>query len=304
VGVYFLAGSVTIGTTITTWFKSGQKIQFRDTGGIASFAATLFEINFAGSGLRVDITGGSIGAAGTQDYLFDAADTNIVSFDMLGVQLAKANSILFEAGQTIDTCVFDACGQIVPKTSTFSGHTISNSVDAGGAVLFPTDDSNFSGCEFVNNDKAIEYDATSDATTPALTDMIFDDVGGNFDINNTSGSSVSLSLSGTSNANSYTGSLVTFLSSSTLTMVVRDEAGGFIDVAHAYIDDNNLTPFIMNKDTNASGVASTTWSGGAVAGATWRVRKYGFKPYTAIADVPASGAKEIPVTLIVDPQQT
>ena len=43
---------------------------------------------------------------------------------------------------------------------------------------------------------------------------------------------------------------------------------------------------------------------GAVTGATWRVRKYGYRPYTAIADVPASGSKDIPVTLIVDPQQT
>ena len=59
----------------------------------------------------------------------------------------------------------------------------------------------------------------------------------------------------------------------------------------------------MNTTTNSSGVASVGHTAGAVADATWRVRKYGYKPFKVIADIPASGTKEIPVTLIADPQQ-
>ena len=136
-----------------------------------------------------------------------------------------------------------------------------------------------------------------------MVNIIHDDNAGDFDVNNTSGGAITLALSGTSNGNSSQGSAVTFSSSSTLTLTAKDEAGSPINLAHAYIDDNNAAPFIMNKDTNASGVASTSWTGGSVVGATWRVRKYGYKPYKAIADVPASGSKDIPVTLIVDPQQ-
>ena len=74
--------------------------------------------------------------------------------------------------------------------------------------------------------------------------------------------------------------------------------------AYAYIDEDNTAPFIMNETTSTpAGVAQVSWTGGAITGATWRVRKYGFKPYKAISDIPASGTKDIPVTLIDDPQQ-
>ena len=172
--------------------------------------------------------------------------------------------------------------------------------------MWPTDDSNISDITFSICDNDIEYDAASDSTTPTLTNIIHDDFSGDYDVNNTSGASVTFALSGTSNGNSYNpgGDVVTFSSSSTLTLTVKDESGSPINLAHCYIDDNNEAPFVMNQDSNASGIATTSWTGGAVTGATWRVRKYGYRPYTAIADVPASGSKDIPVTLIVDPQQT
>jgi hypothetical protein len=91
----------------------------------------------------------------------------------------------------------------------------------------------------------------------------------------------------------------------TLRMVVKDVDQVAIETAYAYIDDDaNTAPFIMNTTTNASGIASVSHSGGAVVGAYWRVRKYGYKPFIVVADIPASGLKEIPVTLIADPQQT
>ncbi len=60
----------------------------------------------------------------------------------------------------------------------------------------------------------------------------------------------------------------------------------------------------MNTLTNTGGTASAIWTGGAVATSYWRVRKYGYKPYSLTTNIPASGTKEIPVTLVSDPNQT
>lgn len=89
----------------------------------------------------------------------------------------------------------------------------------------------------------------------------------------------------------------------TLSMTVKDSAGVEVADAYAYIDDNNITPFIMNTQTNASGVASVNHNDGPVVGATWRVRKYGYRPYVTTADIGLVDIN-IPVTLITDPQQT
>jgi hypothetical protein len=205
--VYFLAGDVSIGVTATTtFFKSGQKVQFKDL----AVSATLYGITFSGTACNIDISGGAIGAAGIQNYLFDASDTGINSFTLTGVQFAKANSVLFAAGESITNSVFDNCGQVVASTSTFSGNTFANSVDTGGALLWPTNDSNISGLSFINNNNGVEYDATSDSTTPTFNNLTFDDVGGKFDVNNTSGGAITIVISNGGNANSYTGSLVTF----------------------------------------------------------------------------------------------
>jgi len=84
---------------------------------------------------------------------------------------------------------------------------------------------------------------------------------------------------------------------------VKDEAGDPIDGVFAYIDDNDETPYILNTTTNAQGIASTGYTGGAAAGSRWRARKYGFKPYKQLIDISSSDIS-IPVTLVVDPQQT
>lgn len=304
-GVYFLGGAVQIGDgTNTTYFKDeGQIAVFKDL----AVSSTLYDVTFfddVSALTNVDISGGTYSAAGTQNYTFDASIADINSFALVGKQFSNSGAISFAAGQSITNCVFDKCGQVDPSTATFKFNSFSNYTGTeGGAVLFPSDGTNFSDLTFSICDQDIEYGTGSDTTSPALVNMTHDDNAGDFDVNNTSGGAVTLALSGTSNSNSYTGSLVTFSSSATLTLNVKDESGTAVSGANAYIDNNNETPFIMNTTTNASGIATTAWTSGAVTGATWRVRKYGYKPFKVISDVPASGTKEIPVTLISDPQQ-
>lgn len=207
--IYFLAGDVTIGSgATTTYFSSGQKVQFKDL----PVLSTLYSVTFAGSACNIDIAGGAYGAAGTQNYVFDASDTNLNLFDLTGVQFNKASSILFAAGGNITNTVFDACGQVDPSTSNFSNNTFSNFVGTDGALLFPSTDANISDLTFINCDNGVEYDVSSDSTTPTFYNFTFDDEAGNFDVNNTSGGAITIVISGGGNANSYNtgGSTVTF----------------------------------------------------------------------------------------------
>lgn len=293
--VNFLAGDIQIGNgTTTTWFKSGEKCQFRDL----AVSSTLYGVTFAGSGCTVDITGGSFGSAGNTNYNFDASDTS-VTFTLTGVQFAKGNNIDFAAGQSVTNCVFDDCTQVDPSTAVFEGHTFRNATSSG--ALLWRDSINTKNLEFINCANGVQFTTTS--TPKSFDNIVFDDVGGNFDVNNTTASAIEVNLTNGSNANSYNGagSLVTFASSVLLSLTVKDEDGVPIENAFAYIDENNQSPFIMNTTTNASGVASATWTGGAVVGATWRVRLYGYKPFKVIADIGTEN-QDIPVTLIVDPQ--
>jgi hypothetical protein len=295
--VYFLAGDIKIGNGATaTWFKSGQKIQFKDL----PVSATLYNITFQGSGCTATISGGAWGAAGTQNYKVTASDT-APTVTISGVQLAKSGAVVFAAGQSITNCVFDNCGQVDPSTSTFNTNTFSNYVGTLGALLW-RDSSNTKDLVFINCDNGVQFTTTS--TPKSFDNIIFDDSAGNFDVNNTSGIAVVVNLTNGSNANSYnTGNnLVTFASSVLLSLTVKDEAGSPIQGAFAYIDDDDISPYIMNTTTNASGLASATWTGGVVVGARWRVRLYGYKPFKIIADIGTIN-QNIPVTLVVDPQQ-
>jgi hypothetical protein len=89
----------------------------------------------------------------------------------------------------------------------------------------------------------------------------------------------------------------------TLSMTVKGESGSPINGASAYIDDNDVSPFIMNTTTNASGIASVSYGGGPTSGARWRVRKYGFKNFKMLIDIGTADIS-LPVTLVADPQQT
>ena len=91
-------------------------------------------------------------------------------------------------------------------------------------------------------------------------------------------------------------------SSITLTMTVKDDAGTTVSGAHAYIDNDDASPFIMNTVTNSIGVATTSYADGPSDNSTWRIRKYGYKPYVQIVDIELIDIS-IPVTLINDPQQ-
>lgn len=307
-GVYFVNAEIDLGDTVGT-----SDLYFDGTGEIVVFyaaneSATLYKITGVGNSTgTTDIDMGStVIKSASNRFVFDMNATNVGTFVMNGTKLDHAGLSYFKSGQTIQNCVFNDCLQVDPSTSTFDHNSFTNSVATDGSLYWPSNDTGISDISFLICDNDIEIDASSDST-PTFTNIIHDNNAGDYDVNNTSGSAVSVSLAGTSNGNSYNpgGNAVTFDSSSTLSMTVKDQDGVSVTGAYAYIDKDNTAPYIMNNTTSTpAGVATESWTGGAVTGATWRVRKYGYKPYKAIADVPAVGTKDIPVTLIADPQQT
>ncbi len=200
-GVIFIAGDIKIGNGSTTTY-------FEDDGDIAVFKdlsvnSTLYNIEFVDTATgytNVDIDGGTYSAAGSQNFTFDASDTDINSFSLVGKQIANAGLIKFAAGQTIDNTVFVNCDQIDPSTSTFELNTITNYTGTDGALLYPTTTTNISDITLINCDDGVECDT---ATTYAMLNMVFTDCTN--DINNTSGGAVTINASGTSNPTTETG---------------------------------------------------------------------------------------------------
>jgi hypothetical protein len=100
-----------------------------------------------------------------------------------------------------------------------------------------------------------------------------------------------------------TGITIGTATSVTLTIVVKNENGNPIQNALAYIDNNDQTPFIMNKLTDGDGIATESYTGSSVSNSRWRVRLYGYKQVKQLIDI-GSDNITLPVTLVIDPQQT
>lgn len=271
-GQVFCQGKVIVGNgaTTTTFNSTDELLVYRDrvggaSGGFGIVSTGLYELVFTGSGCVVDIAGMVIKGAGTTDttrFAMDASDvTSDVTID--GSTFIRAGLCDFASTSDVQNSVFNNCFQIDPSTGIFKNNSISNYVGLeGGAVLWPTDSTNISDLTFSICDQDIEYDAASDAT-PSFLNIVHDDNAGDYDVNNTSGSSVTIPLSGTSNGNSYTGSLVEFEASVTLTFTVKDEAGVAIDEARINIVNASTKVELYQIETNSSGIAtqSHTYAG-------------------------------------------
>lgn len=332
-GIYYAFGKFIIGDDT----NQAADVSFTDKGRVIQFGTSQYYENSAwktsfpstASGVEIqdhssyktDFTDGVIvgtdnGRSGSlfignsdQDVFFDFYGGNNTSSAtiMYGTNLKSLYGLLNSGDDSdhkflglsfVDCSQFKPSGPAIIRNCTFAE---TYSTDAS---LLWDEDIDIEDCSFIGNinGSAIEHN-TSAGTPYDYYDLLFS--GNTYDGNNTSGTDITINLNGASNANTRTGTnTITYLSSTTLTITVKDEDAVDISGAFAYIDDNNASPYIMNTTTNASGIATTGHTSGAVTGATWRVRKYGYKPFKATIDIPASGAVSIPVTLIADPQQT
>ena len=92
--------------------------------------------------------------------------------------------------------------------------------------MFPSDSAKAHDLNFTLCDKDIEYASTSDQTSPTFTNIVHDDNSGDYDVNNTSAVQT-ISLSGSSNANSYTGYTTTFQNPKIFSFTVDPSITGY-----------------------------------------------------------------------------
>jgi hypothetical protein len=257
---------------------------------------------------------------------FDASSNNINALEITNSTFAGlSNACSFASDASAETHiitnnVFTGLGTIKPGRTIFNNNAIIgyeaaiNDSSTSAALHIEHDLDNISDLSFTAYSQAdasnhailikdaseytftnITYSGYAAANGTTGGEMVFNDSGGAVTIN-LSGGDFPTYRNGTS-------ATTTIVNTITLTMTVTDEAGDAVVGAQAYIDEDNITPFIMKTTTNGSGVASVSWGGGAQAGSTWRVRLYGYKPYKALIDI-GSVDIAVPITLVVDPQQT
>jgi hypothetical protein len=225
------------------------------------------------------------------------------------------------------SCSFTNCGEI-DVGSTGDGAEVLNTniidpTDTGGTnrgLLLPTTTSHrVSFCNFITSgtpttQHLIRINGAGTASVEFANMQFFGTYASTvyqFELSNASLQTITLNLGGANTGVDVTkthksgngSSTITTATSVTLGFEVVDESGTGVDGALCYIDNNDESPYILNTTTTGGGLASTSYTGAAVVGARWRVRLYGYKQWKAIKDISSSDIT-MPVTLIVDPQQT
>jgi hypothetical protein len=122
-------------------------------------------------------------------------------------------------------------------------------------LLFPSNDATIKDLTFLICDNGVEYDASSDSTSPTFDNFVFDDEAGNYDVNNTSGSTVDINLvnNATGYANSYntSGSTVTFTQAPVTTLIeVKDvNTQSVLQDARVFLKASDGTGDLNYEDT-------------------------------------------------------
>jgi hypothetical protein len=149
-------------------------------------------------------------------------------------------------------------------------------------------------------------DAYSIATPYSYTDLTF--TGNTYDVNNSTSPAnvVGISKAGTSNPATYpSGDFVAIQGSVSVTITVKDVAGVVIQNAQTGVFATDDGTEILNADTNASGIASTTYAGATPREVKVWIRKASsgstkYKNYSSVQNISASGLT-LDVTLVEDP---
>ncbi len=166
---------------------------------------------------------------------------------------------------------FGACGQTDSNMEIRNTNFLNTTITTG-AFLWRDSVSDIQKSSFINNSRGIQH--TASAGSPyTYTDLLFSS--NTYDVNNTSGVTIDISKSGTSNPSTYDtgGSTVTFTGSVPVKITVKNALGTAIQDAQCAIYKTSDSSQIMNKDSLATGIASDSYTGTTPADCYWRVRK-------------------------------
>jgi len=234
-GSYVLKGKIQLGDaagTLTTLFEDKDTILFfADLPVDTTFYEVIVKGNGTGTtdvrlGVKVGTGDTAVGSNGniiksantTIPWKLDLSDSNITTAKIYGTTFANmiAGSTVANTNVEMISTTLDQSGQISIGVADIFNSTISNSADTNGAILVPSADAHvLRKSSFNNNSRAIEID-TYYAAGYTFNNLIFS--GNTFDVNNSSGSTQDVNKANGSNPSTYTGTLVNFLATFTLTL--------------------------------------------------------------------------------------
>ena len=211
-------------------------------------------------------SGSSIAGSLLHDTLFDAsAMTHVSSFAKLyatqlsnmrsGVVLHSNANSLFYGGAVI------ASGQMVPGIAKLRNMIIAETSDLDAALLW-NDSIDIQLCQFIANSLGAAVEHPGSAGSPyGYSDLVF--TGNTYDGLNTAGADIIVNNTGASNAALDEGAnTITYNSAAPVTITVKDsETDALIQSANVRLMKDSDKSIIMNEGTNASGVASETFTG-------------------------------------------
>lgn len=321
-GIYYIIGSLEFGNSAGI---NGCKFQAKSQ--VAVFEdrpvnVDLYDIDIVdnGTGTTEFILGAKSGTAGIQGctvrvestsqlakFDLDAnADADVDNFKMYASVFYGADSIKFaNAAVNVEVlgCSFEKCKQVDPDDAVTKDCFFIDSADVDAALLW-NENINITTCNFIANTTGAGIEMPSAVGTPyAYNGHLFS--GNTHDVLNSSGSAITINKNNGSNPITSEGSAVTFLASVTITVTVKDESGNIIQNAQTAIYKVSDRSQIMNEDTNASGIATESYSGTTPVEVEVRCRKAStgatkYKNFSSIQTIISNGL-DFAITLVEDP---
>jgi len=331
-GIYYAYGKFWIGdaasqTAAVSFSDSGRIIQFGTSEYWYSSAwVTLANIDYSGiviedhSSYTTTFSDGVVVGSdkGRSGSVIIGNGNHKVSMDMYGGNNAGSVTALY--GTTLKDLTgainsgndsdhkfygvsFLGCAQFDPVGAPVIRNCIfAETADADAALLW-NENIDIEDCSFIANTVGAAVEHPSAAGTPYThTNLVYS--GNNYDVLNSSGSAITITKAGTSNPNSYEGSSVTFQASVIITITVKDEDTVVIQGVQTAVYKISDRTEIMNKDTNASGVAQETYVGSTPVDVEIRCRKGSagatkYIPFSTLATIDSNF--NLLVTLREDP---
>ena len=321
-GGYLWKGLLSFGQAATslTFSDSNVNITLDDTPRVAAGFNAIRVLN-SGTSVTlssVNITGRSLSITGSAPVSrgdFNNTDSGTIAWT--GCSFTDLGTFVFNTttnSNTLTDCTWRRCGQITQAGATITGALITNSY---AAVALVVDDlSSVTENSFVSTGTGHAVNLGTFASSASVTwnntdtgyaTQIGTAANRTILVNVASGQTLTINVSAGASTPTYyntgTGTVVV-QSSITLTMIVKGGSPPVaLEGARAYIDDNDSSPYIMDTTTNSSGIATVGHGDGPVSGSRWRVRKYGYKQFDQTVDI-GSVDITLPITMVVDPQQT
>lgn len=291
-------GGATVDTCSIADHTTVEAEAFMTASAPASVSDTAFD-NTGGRGHGMRLTNsGTVGFIGNT-FAGYGGSTTVTDHQFDNTSGVSSNQITMDSGDVFVTGEAVVYSKVLTANTVVTGLTDQTTyyvrrISAGVYSLYNNEG------DAVNNNNIISLTAGSGNETHALWSA-------NAAIWNDSGGAVTLNVSGggsTPTVRNSLNSTTTVVSSVTVTVTVLDEATSPIQNAQTAIYRNSDGLQIMNQDTNASGVASTSFGGSVPVSVSVRVRKNSpgdtrYFPVNSSQVISASGL-DVTITLIED----